>query len=188
MPPEMLPEIHSSSSTTRMTAKDASGPFIRSSHSGSVFEPRRGPLRRSRREVPDVRHERAVRVLEAHFIVPLEKYVVVRPVAGAVRRGSLRTKREGRVVSVFSPRLFGESASRPRPRPLRDRIFVSRDPPPKTRFSSRALARRAKTLPSRAQPGRGTPARSRRASCARRRTCSGSTGEVSRRRRCRSRG
>ena len=65
------------------------------SRSGLVFEPRRGPLRRSRREVPDVRHERAVRVLEAHFIVPLEEYVVVHPVARAVGRGSLRDEEGG---------------------------------------------------------------------------------------------
>lgn len=65
------------------------------SRSGLVFEPRRGPLRRSRREVPDVRHERAVRVLEAHFIVPLEEYVVVHPVTRAVGRGSLRDEEGG---------------------------------------------------------------------------------------------
>ena len=81
------------STTPRSSSNDDD--VFHPSRSGLVFEPRRGPLRRSRREVPDVRHERAVRVLEAHFIVPLEEYVVVHPVARAVGRGSLRDEEGG---------------------------------------------------------------------------------------------
>ena len=115
------------SATPRTKTSSNDDDVFHPSRSGLVFEPRRGPLRRSRREVPDVRHERAVRVLEAHFIVPLEEYVVVRPVAGAVGRGSLRTKSEGRGGERFFAKksFFGESASRPRPPNVVSRVFAS---------------------------------------------------------------